>query len=216
MRAFVLLALLASTQAINLRDEGKPVKKDSQCQTNSDGITFCLDKGKDEWTIDMNHIDRKKKSYETISLPGPSGRKDSPPPRVKNPKTPFADDAVEAAKKAKKEALLQAAARAQKKSEQEIAMLAHKNVTANATMNVTSNVNISGNATTWPQNWTQNFAAQKNTTLNVSSNATKLAQGVPVHVNPVVLKDTLGEAKLDMKMLIGPDEVELKKKNAKK
>tara|TARA_B110000305_G_C19272466_1_gene555178 strand:- start:336 stop:746 length:411 start_codon:yes stop_codon:yes gene_type:complete len=43
---------------------------------------------------------------------------------------------------------------------------------------------------------------------------TALAQGVPVHVNPVVMKDTMGDAKLDLKMLIGPDEVELKKKQA--
>ena len=129
----------------------------------------------------MNHIDRSKKTYQTIALPGPSGRKDSPPPKVKDPKTDFANDGLVAAKKAKKEALLQAAARAQKKSEQEFAMLAHKNVTANATKNatgnatknVTSNVNASGNATTWPQNWTQNFHAQKNATQNVSGNATK-------------------------------------------
>merc|ERR1712086_913050 len=40
------------------------------------------------------------------------------------------------------------------------------------------------------------------------------ASGVPVHVNPVTLKDTMGEAKLDMKMLIGPDEVEVAKKHA--
>merc|ERR1712046_34823 len=36
--------------------------------------------------------------------------------------------------------------------------------------------------------------------------------GVPVHVNPVTLKDTMGEAKFDMKILVGPDEVALLKK----
>jgi hypothetical protein len=41
-----------------------------------------------------------------------------------------------------------------------------------------------------------------------------LAQGVPVHVNPVIMKDTMGDAKLDMHILVGPDEVELKKKQA--
>merc|ERR1711965_691500 len=39
-----------------------------------------------------------------------------------------------------------------------------------------------------------------------------LAQGVPVHVNPVIARDTMGDAKLDMKILVGPDDVELKKK----
>jgi len=39
-----------------------------------------------------------------------------------------------------------------------------------------------------------------------------LAQGVPVHVNPVTLKDTMGDAKLDMKILVGPDEVSASKK----
>merc|ERR1711865_940559 len=42
------------------------------------------------------------------------------------------------------------------------------------------------------------------------------SSGVPVHVNPVTLKDTMGDAKLDMKILIGPDEVALpKQKKAK-
>jgi len=45
---------------------------------------------------------------------------------------------------------------------------------------------------------------------------TKLAQkqGVPVGVNPVVMKDTMGDATLGFKMLIGPDEVSVAKKKA--
>jgi hypothetical protein len=35
--------------------------------------------------------------------------------------------------------------------------------------------------------------------------------GVPVLVNPVTMKDTLGEAKLDMKILVGPDDIMLHK-----
>jgi hypothetical protein len=54
----------------------------------------------------------------------------------------------------------------------------------------------------------------KNTTGNATANATVLAQGVPVHVNPVLMKDTMGDAKLDMKILVGPDELELQKKKA--
>ena len=50
--------------------------------------------------------------------------------------------------------------------------------------------------------------------VNVTANATSLAQGVPVHVNPVIMKDTMGDAKLDLHILVGPDEVELKKKQA--
>lgn len=39
-----------------------------------------------------------------------------------------------------------------------------------------------------------------------------MAQGVPVHVNPVVLQNTMGDANLGLKMLVGPDEVEVEKK----
>ena len=44
-----------------------------------------------------------------------------------------------------------------------------------------------------------------------------LAQGVPVHVNPTLMSDGMIGAdgtpvKLDMKIVVGPDEVELKKK----
>merc|ERR1712003_540832 len=50
---------------------------------------------------------------------------------------------------------------------------------------------------------------------NTTTNAPQaLAQGVPVHVNPVIMKDTMGDAKLDLHILVGPDEVELKKKQA--
>jgi len=41
-----------------------------------------------------------------------------------------------------------------------------------------------------------------------------LAQGVPIYVNPVVARDTMGDSTLDMHMLIGPDEVSLPKKKA--
>jgi len=40
------------------------------------------------------------------------------------------------------------------------------------------------------------------------------AKGVPIYVNPVLAKDTMGDANLDMHMLIGPDEVALPKKKA--
>jgi len=50
----------------------------------------------------------------------------------------------------------------------------------------------------------------------VSDNNLVQAEGVPVHVNPVLARDTMGDAKLDMKILVGPDDVELKKKMAKK
>jgi hypothetical protein len=40
--------------------------------------------------------------------------------------------------------------------------------------------------------------------------------GVPVHVNPTLMKDTMGEADLNMDMRVGPDEVHVEKKNAKK
>jgi len=33
------------------------------------------------------------------------------------------------------------------------------------------------------------------------------AKGVPVFVNPIVMQDEMGDAKLDLKMMIGPDEV---------
>jgi hypothetical protein len=40
----------------------------------------------------------------------------------------------------------------------------------------------------------------------------QLAQGVPVHVNPVLMTNTMHDAVLDMKIVVGPDEVELEKK----
>merc|ERR1719230_1574955 len=49
---------------------------------------------------------------------------------------------------------------------------------------------------------------------NLVTDKQVLAQGVPVHVNPVVAKDTMGDANLDMKILVGPDEVSLPKKKA--
>merc|ERR1719331_2449759 len=38
------------------------------------------------------------------------------------------------------------------------------------------------------------------------------SSGVPVHVNPVVMKDTMADVKLGMEILVGPDELELRKK----
>ena len=38
--------------------------------------------------------------------------------------------------------------------------------------------------------------------------------GVPVLVNPTLLSDTMGDAKLGMKILVGPDDIVLQKKKA--
>ena len=38
--------------------------------------------------------------------------------------------------------------------------------------------------------------------------------GIPVLVNPVVMKDSMQGAKLGMEILVGPDEITLKKKRA--
>ena len=40
----------------------------------------------------------------------------------------------------------------------------------------------------------------------------KNAAGVPVHVNPTLMENAMGDAKMDMKVLVGPDDVTLKKK----
>ena len=50
--------------------------------------------------------------------------------------------------------------------------------------------------------------------MRVGGNPVSAAQkqGVPVHVNPSLMTDTMHDAKLDMKIVVGPDEVELKKK----
>jgi hypothetical protein len=42
------------------------------------------------------------------------------------------------------------------------------------------------------------------------------AKGVPVHVNPVIAVNTEGDTDLSLKMLVGPDEVSVAKKNAAK
>ena len=39
-------------------------------------------------------------------------------------------------------------------------------------------------------------------------------EGVPVLVNPVIMKDTMADAKLGMEILVGPDELTLQKKKA--
>merc|ERR1719199_370639 len=44
----------------------------------------------------------------------------------------------------------------------------------------------------------------------------KAAKGVPVLVNPVLKTNTEGETDLKLKLLVGPDEVNVAKKNAKK
>ena len=44
----------------------------------------------------------------------------------------------------------------------------------------------------------------------------KAAAGVPVHVNPVIAVNTEGETDLKLKLLVGPDDVSVAKKNAKK
>ena len=50
--------------------------------------------------------------------------------------------------------------------------------------------------------------------MKVGGNTVTAAQvkGVPVHVVPTLMTDTMHDAKLDMKIVVGPDEVELKKK----
>merc|ERR1711937_453355 len=47
---------------------------------------------------------------------------------------------------------------------------------------------------------------------NLVTDKQALAQGVRIYVNPVVARDTMGDATLDMKILVGPDEVALRKK----
>merc|ERR1711862_228031 len=44
----------------------------------------------------------------------------------------------------------------------------------------------------------------------------KDAKGVPVGVNPTLMSNTMGEADLGMNMRVGPDEVHVEKKDAKK
>jgi len=41
-------------------------------------------------------------------------------------------------------------------------------------------------------------------------------KGVPVHVNPALMHDAMGDADLGMNMRVGPDEVHVEKKDAKK
>jgi len=49
---------------------------------------------------------------------------------------------------------------------------------------------------------------------NLVTDKQSLAQGVPVFVNPVTAKDSMGDSSLDLKILVGPDEVSLPKKKA--
>ena len=50
--------------------------------------------------------------------------------------------------------------------------------------------------------------------MKVGGNTVTAAQvsGVPVHVVPTLMTDTMHDATLDMKIVVGPDDVELKKK----
>merc|ERR1719443_1144294 len=48
----------------------------------------------------------------------------------------------------------------------------------------------------------------------VTDKKQSLAQGVPVYVNPTIARDAMGDANLDMHILVGPDEVSLPKKKA--
>lgn len=50
--------------------------------------------------------------------------------------------------------------------------------------------------------------------MKVGGNTVSAAQvsGVPVHVVPTLMTDSMHDAKLDMKIVVGPDEIELKKK----
>ena len=41
-------------------------------------------------------------------------------------------------------------------------------------------------------------------------------EGTPVYVNPVLMNNNMGDANLGMKMRVGPDEVQVEKKNAQK
>jgi len=48
------------------------------------------------------------------------------------------------------------------------------------------------------------------------SSAYQLSQGVPVHVNPVVMQDTMHNENLGMKILVGPDDIALQKRETRK
>ena len=53
-------------------------------------------------------------------------------------------------------------------------------------------------------------AAQQTPVANATS--ASFAQGVPVHVNPTLMKDEMGEESLGMTILVGPHNVTLAKK----
>jgi hypothetical protein len=48
--------------------------------------------------------------------------------------------------------------------------------------------------------------------LALEKSDSKSATGVPVLVNPVIMKNTEGESDLGLKMLVGPDDVSVQKK----
>ena len=58
--------------------------------------------------------------------------------------------------------------------------------------------------------------AQKKLAAQQMLQMEKAAKGVPVHVNPVIATNTEAETDLGIKMLVGPDEVSVAKKNAAK
>ena len=106
MRTFLILALLATTQAITKKDDSQspPVEgKEETCEKNSDGITHCVAPGSKEWSVNMNHPeDSQEKKYKSMKLDSPSGRKDAPPaPLLKDPSSQMANAGLEmsAAKK---------------------------------------------------------------------------------------------------------------------
>ena len=170
MKKFLILALLATTQAITKKDDGQspPVEgKEQTCEQSKDGISVCAAPGDPNWTVEMNHKEQSQvKNYRTVPIQGDlkRGDKDAKGPLLKDPSTHMANQPLEmeAAKKKKKEALLQAAARSQKTHQQEIDMMSKKNVTlkANASKNVTANAtkNVTANAS---QNATMNATAAK-------------------------------------------------------
>jgi hypothetical protein len=60
----------------------------------------------------------------------------------------------------------------------------------------------------------KNIVTDKPSPLTVPNLAQKTKQGVPVTVNPSVAKNEMAEAKLGLKMTVGHDPVELKKKQS--
>merc|ERR1719472_605268 len=61
----------------------------------------------------------------------------------------------------------------------------------------------------------KNLVTDKPAPITVALAQSSAAEaGVPVLVNPVVMKDTMADVKLGMEILVGPDEITLQKKRA--